>query len=561
MINIINKTECYGCGSCAMSCPVKCISMKTDEEGFDYPEIDSSKCIECGKCDMVCPAKCVDSMSTLNVNSFDIPYTIGGWIKDETIRYDSSSGGVFSLVASFILDNDGIVYGATMDENLIVRHIEVSKKEDLKKLRGSKYVQSNLEDVYPRIQALLEQGRKVLFSGCPCQTAGLISFLGKFYDNLYSMDFICHGVPSPKVFAGYIEYLERLYSDRIIDFKFRLKDKRWHSSGLQMGTGFTTEKGKFVRKHPAFRDPFMNGFLDDIYLRPSCYECRFKKVPKYYSNITLADFWGLNKCCPELNDGMGTSLVLINDYKGKSLFEQLKKDMHYKEVNYYKAIASNKSLLKSAKYNSVRDKFFVNFNTLTFEQVRRRHLTSGLWWIHKVGKISRDIIEQIVIKAFRKIAGIVRIDISDEHIKSILQFLGFAMVGCTNVLVSYSVNICTLFLLRRVAPWINYDYVVANILAFLISVLWSFYWNSKKVFEIDKIKKPVYKLLLKSYISYAFSGIVLNNLLATLWIQVLGISKFISPLINVPITMFVNFFMLKNWAFSSKKKNSSIDKI
>lgn len=225
---------CCGCSACFQICPQKCITMEPDEEGFLYPHFHKENCTNCNLCTTICP---ILRKQDLYKNSNRTPKAIGGWHKNEEIRHNSSSGGAFSLFAIHILNQGGIVYGAALDEKLQTKHIGIESIEELNKLRGSKYVQSNINGVYTEIRKNLQQGRPVLFTGTPCQAAGLNSFLSKDYDNLYIMDFICHGVPSPKVFQDYVKYLSDKYKNIVTDFKFRMKDKPWSPTGMQMGTG------------------------------------------------------------------------------------------------------------------------------------------------------------------------------------------------------------------------------------------------------------------------------------------------------------------------------------
>ncbi|MBQ9625367.1 MAG: Coenzyme F420 hydrogenase/dehydrogenase, beta subunit C-terminal domain, partial [Clostridia bacterium] len=218
---------------------------------------------------------------------------------------------------------------------------------------------------------------------------GLYSFLGKkYYDNLYVIDFICHGVPSPKVFASYINYLEEKYKDSVTSFKFRMTDKKWTPAGTQIGAGtmMKTKKGKVVRFCPGFMDAYMNGFLNDFYLRPSCYECEFKTLPKYYSDITIADFWGVHKIYPELNDGNGTSLLLINSEDGQRLFDEVKEGFHHKNVDLQLSIKKNPSLLKSAKLTATRESFFEDYKTKPFKRVMQKYMNPVVWGWNKIVK-------------------------------------------------------------------------------------------------------------------------------------------------------------------------------
>lgn len=389
MINIgkEEKYNCCGCNACVQVCPTKCISMEVDEEGFKYPQIILDKCSGCNKCEKVCPI-----IKQKNKNSTDNdlkPKAIGGWHKDDEIRKRSSSGGAFTLLSEFALQNKGIVFGAGFDENLEVNHLSVEKVEDLDKLRGSKYVQSDIKDTYLKVKENLEKDRIVLFVGTPCQVAGLSSFLNKDYDKLFKCDFICHGVPSPLVFKRYINSLEERYKDKVVEFKFRNKEKGWRQTGQQMGTAIKFKKGKIKYFMPAYKDFFMNGFLADVYLRPSCHECKFKSIPKDYSDITFADFWGVDAVFSGLNDKKGTSLVLINTNNGEQLFDRVKDNFYYRECDFDKSIKRNLVLLNSAKPSTQRKKFFKDLNIKSFRTLELKYMTAFSWAIQRVMKIIR----------------------------------------------------------------------------------------------------------------------------------------------------------------------------
>lgn len=572
MIQILpdNRQECCGCSACVQVCPQKCISMSEDREGFREPEVDADKCIGCNLCEKVCPVKTASDKNKQKESCAQegekFPKAVGGWHKDENIRFESSSGAAFTLFAEYILKQGGVVCGCALDEDLYAQHICIERIEDLGKLKGSKYVQSDTADTYEEIKGHLMSGRKVLFVGTPCQCAGLYNFLKlmpgngnisadgrEYFENLYICDFICHGVPSPKVFRSYIDYLEEKYHDKAVSFRFRNKDKGWSSTGLQMGTdiGFANIGNK--RLAPAFRDAYMNGFLDDVYLRPSCYSCEFKSLPKYYADFTIADFWGVKKVAPELYDGKGTSLVLLHNEHAAELFDIVKKDFFHREVDFKSAVRKNKSLLRSAAKNPHRDSFFFDYENASFESVKRKYMGAFSWAAHKIMKIAWKCIETLIRIVFTPILKLLRRNWSEEKWEGFFQFIKFAMVGVSNSALSYAINITMLFLLRK--TMFDYDYVIANLTAFTLSVLWSYHWNSRYVFHPDKNEKGWrIKTLAKTYVSYAVTGIVMNNLLATLWIRVLGISKYLSPLLNLPFSVPTNFLMHKLWAYNEKLK-------
>lgn len=346
MIEIKDKSKCSGCHSCMNICPKKCIEMRADEEGFWYPKVDEEKCIECELCEKRCPI--LNDMSTENK-----PQAYACYNKDEEIRKESSSGGIFTLLASYIIDNGGTVYGAAFNKNFEVEHIEVTNKQDLRKLRGSKYVQSKLGSTYSKIREQLNQNKLVYFSGTPCQIDGLLCFLNKKYDNLICQDIICHGVPSPKIWKSYIDEMNAKYHDKPSKIEFRNKKINWDSYGMYI----KYSRKEYFRIHN--EDMFMVAFLKNLSLRPSCYNCSSKTLHRN-SDITLADFWGIKEVCPEMYDGKGTSLVIVNSEKGKVIFEKILYNARYAKVDLDKAIKFNSAAIKSVDIPKKRKKYMKN---------------------------------------------------------------------------------------------------------------------------------------------------------------------------------------------------------
>lgn len=361
MIEINDKRDCSGCTACASICPVKCIEMKSDEEGFVYPVVDKSRCINCGLCEKTCPI--INRKADAKIE----PRAYACINNDLAVRMNSSSGGVFSLLAEYILKNDGVVFGASFDENFVVRHTFVEREEDLNKLRVSKYVQSDMGEMFKKAKEFLDGGRMVLFTGTACQIAGLKSFLKRDYENLFTQDLICHGVPSPLVWKKYVE-LRRLEGNSTIK-SISFRDK--HYSWVFFSMCFKFANNETYRKR-YLGDPMLNIFLLNKCLRPSCHACVFKTITRQ-SDVTLADFWGINSVLPEINDKKGVSLVLIQSEKGQKLFDEIKSGMTYKEVNFKHAIIHNKMYYKSALKNPVRTRFFRDLQNLPFKKVMGRY--------------------------------------------------------------------------------------------------------------------------------------------------------------------------------------------
>lgn len=511
MIKIVDKHECCGCGACEQICPSKCIRLKTDREGFLYPEVDQKACVSCNLCEKVCPVK-IDKNSAGDRK----PLAYAGWHKNDEVRADSSSGGAFTAVAEYIIKEGGIVYGCTLNENMDAIHVGVETIEDLVKLRGSKYVQSRIEHVYLEIKAHLQSGRKVLFVGAPCQAAGLCRFLGKKYEDLYTIDFICHGVPSPGLFHRYIAELEQKHNKKVAAYKFRNKDHGWNSSGMQLGTKIGFPDGTYIRKYPAFMDHYMNAFLDDVCLRPSCYECMFKDAVKDYSDFTIADFWGVNNISKDLNDGKGTSLLLVHNAHASELLEKIKDQFYYKQVDFEQAIRRNRSLTRSAKLNPNRKRFYEELEAKGYQYVERKYMLAFTWAAHKV---------------FNMVSN------------KFGQFIKFAIVGCSNTIISLAVYYLCIFL--------GVNYLLAYTLGFLISVCNAFFWNNKYVF-VNKQETSISKAFVKVFASYGFS-FLLSIVLMSLLVEVCSVSSLIAPILKMAIVIPLNFVLNKIWAFKDRK--------
>lgn len=379
----LRKQECCGCGACAQACPAGCIKMRRDKEGFQYPSVKKQQCIHCNRCLAVCPIKNM-AEGTGSIAGAKAPQAYGGWHTDDAVRLASSSGGAFSLISEYVLAQGGIVFGCALDKRMKAVHISAGSIEELAKLRGSKYVQSDIGSVYIQVRKELEQKRKVLFTGTPCQAAGLYFYLGGHDENLWIVDFICHGVPSPAVFDAYVKNLEREYARRIVSFRFRNKDHGWNPSGLQLGTRIEFAGKAAVRKYPAYKDAFMNGFLGNLYLRPSCYGCKFKTLPKFYADFTIADFWGVNRIYQKLNDGKGTSLVLIHSKHGKELWKHVNWQSGFRAVDFEKAVRYNQSFFHAAVKNYKREDFFRDFYKMGYPYVERKYLSAVEWARSKV---------------------------------------------------------------------------------------------------------------------------------------------------------------------------------
>ena len=345
-ILMIKENECTGCGACFNKCPVQAIQMSENSEGFLFPQIDESACIHCGQCLAVCPAHKIE------YQNFNEPECYAACANDD-IRMDSSSGGIFTLAAQYILEQDGYVCGAAYTDNYEkVEHILVSDKNGLPRLRGSKYAQSDIGQNYREIQTLLQEGKQVLFTGCPCQVAGLYKFLGHKYDNLFTMDLVCHGVPSPKVFRRFVQQREKEHgSIKYLSFR----DK--HAYGWTVSTLINFDNGETYKKYRT-DSSYMKSFLELMSLRKSCGNCPFAHIPRM-GDLTIADFWNIDKYNKEYDDKKGTSMVLINNEHGRHLFGLIRRKMILCEkVPLDFAKKNNAQLYASSKLHPRRKRFF-----------------------------------------------------------------------------------------------------------------------------------------------------------------------------------------------------------
>ncbi len=349
MINIdnTNKKECCGCTACASICPKACINMTEDSEGFLYPVVDLSACVNCGLCEKVCPVK-----QEKPVDDNPVAYVVRH--KDSDVVAQSTSGGAFTAITSAFLENGGTIYGGAFDKDYNVVHTSAKNAFEAKVFKGSKYVQSELGDTFSKIRKQLDNGEKVLFSGTPCQTAGLNSFLGKPRDNLITVDFVCHSIPSPKIWKMYLEAMKKKYNSEPRYINFRSKAFGYHSSSMQLDF----ENGKSYR-HGLSTDMFMKAFFGDIICRPSCYDCHFKTVERY-CDITVFDCWNISRFVPGLkDDDKGYTAVILHNKKAREFFDSAKKYLTVYDADIPTLIKyDGKFAVRSISDNPKRQKYF-----------------------------------------------------------------------------------------------------------------------------------------------------------------------------------------------------------
>lgn len=314
MIRITDKTLCCGCTACVNACPAQCIVMRRDREGFDYPVANPDRCIGCGKCEKVCPV--------LNPRSESAPLAVFA-ARSETDMEGSSSGGMFPMLAGKFLEGGGVVYGAAFMEDMTVGHVDVTDVAGLERLKGAKYVQSDLYAVFEEVRDLLQDGKSVCFAGTPCQIAGLHNYLGGSKDSLITVDLACHGVPAPGLWEKYVGAQEKRFGARLCGVSFRDKSKSWRQYSLR----FDLLKDGVTESHHVHKtdDPYMALFLQDMTLRPSCYSCPARNG-RSGSDLTLADLWNVSEVAPEFDDDRGASLVLVNTDAGRRMFDSLVHD-------------------------------------------------------------------------------------------------------------------------------------------------------------------------------------------------------------------------------------------
>lgn len=357
---------CSSCAACANVCARGAIAMTLDGKGFYRPVVDVEKCVDCGACERACPW-------TKNVanphGSSESPMTLAAYAADENIRSKSSSGGVFSLLAEKVLDAGGVVVGVAQLGKTHFGHVVVENAEDLEKLRGSKYVQADVGTVYRDVRKFLQGGRKVLFSGTPCQVAALYSVLGnRDFENLATVDIVCHGTPSVKVFEKYIRETEIASSASILSSRFRDKRNGWRlysmaHRAIEYSTGDCFQIFKTLRE-----DEFMRVFLQNICLNDSCSDCRYGKVPRI-ADMTLGDYWNIALVHPEMDDDGGTSVVLLNTARGKKLFDEISSRLKLCESKLEYAVAGNPCLVRSSKQHPRRKEFFEALDSKSLDEL------------------------------------------------------------------------------------------------------------------------------------------------------------------------------------------------
>lgn len=360
-MNIVGKNKCTGCKACQDICPTDAISFSVDKEGFWYYKINEKLCINCNKCIITCPE------TNKYQSDMEEPKIYAAWSKDNKRRLNSTSGGLFYSFAKLFLENGGYIVGCQYSKNYkSAYHTIISDKKDLDKLMGSKYFQSDTEGIYKQTKELLENGKKVFFTGAPCQVAALYKFLNKKYSNLLTMDFICLGINSPRAFSCYVEEQEKKHKSKVSYVQLKNKIKGWNSLATYMefenGTRYLADKDK---------DSWIRGYIKEfLYIRPSCYTCQYKGTPRV-SDISVGDFWGI-KNVSKGNIYKGVSAVLLNSEKGKEYFLSIQSIIEYRESTYDDLKKGNPALEETAKISKGRKVFFDYLDKYPFSKAIRK---------------------------------------------------------------------------------------------------------------------------------------------------------------------------------------------
>lgn len=359
MIKIIDKSKCCGCSACANICPVQCIKMDFDSKGFYYPTIDENACIKCNKCDKVCPFQILPKDKPDHSSKCYSAYS-----KDTENLHTASSGGIFWELANLTLSQNGVVYGAVSNDGFHVQHMRGETTSDCLPMRKSKYQQSIMDNNYQFAKKDLENGRYVLFSGTPCQIAGLYGYLGKDYEKLVTVDLVCHGIPSKKILELFKEKTEIEKGSQLISWIWRDKSYGWEKKFSKL-MFLDSEKDFLI---PSSQNPYMKGFAQCLYLRPSCYTCPFARLPRV-SDITLGDFFGYDRSLD--NRDKGLSMVVATTRKGQNAVQAILKSLEYDEVSEQYCNSRSHQLGHPPRDNKNRKFVYDNMESMSFEQIEQ----------------------------------------------------------------------------------------------------------------------------------------------------------------------------------------------
>ena len=368
MVDLIKKSDCTGCKMCEDICPCGAITFRNEKDGFWYPVVDSEKCTRCGLCLSKCPVQ-----RTYTSKNKGKPEVYSAWIRDDRTRINSTSGGIYYALAQQTIKEGGYIVGGVYSEDYkSAYHIVGNSMEDLKRIMRSKYFQSDTSGIFKLVKQLLDDKKKVLFCGTPCQAAALTNYLPKEYDDLTICDFICRGINSPKAFRAYIESLEHKYKSKVSLVHLKNKNHGWRA----LGTYMEFQNGQTYFRNKA-NDPWVNGYISgNLYMRKCCSHCKFKKIPRV-SDISLGDFWGIKGSKEDMKKGI--SLVMINSEKGMTLFNSVNSQIHKERNTLEKAIEGNRCIIESAPMGKQRYEFFECVDKEHFESLVWRLLGQSKW--------------------------------------------------------------------------------------------------------------------------------------------------------------------------------------
>lgn len=385
MVELASKYECTGCGACADTCCRNAITFVDNIEGFAYPVINDSSCVDCGLCSRVCPV-----LKSKRRNGSYSPRLYAAYAKSDSIRAESTSGGIFSLMAQEFYDIQGNVGGAVYNSDFSVSQI-VGKQNRLYELRRSKYAQSNAVGIYKEIKSLLERQEHVLFCGAPCQISALHSYLGKEYNNLISVDFICNGVASPLLLKRYIADLEDKYKAKVTSVQMKDKTYGWHRFSMRI---MFADGREYCQDR--YHDAFFRGYLQtNMFLRNSCYNCPFKGIP-HDADLTIGDFWKIEHLDENMDQDKGTSLVIVNSENGQSLFNQIQDKVIWKEFSVQDLLKVNPAVLKnhSEVETETRRNFYMDARTMPFSELIEKYIAHGACKASSVKRIIKHILPE-----------------------------------------------------------------------------------------------------------------------------------------------------------------------
>lgn len=383
MINIEDKRLCTGCGACVSACFKGAIRLEEDEEGFLYPVVNEKECVHCGKCDSVCHMNKSVQLHNKNQEEYYAAYA-----KQESILKSVSSGGAAWVLTEYFIRNGGVVYGAVQKDIDVIQHERAETIATAEGFKKSKYLQSLIGECYKNAKDDLLNNKTVLFTGTPCQIAGLYGYLGKDYNNLFTIDIVCHGVPSVLAFRNYKEEMEKKYKSKMKKIIFRDKTYGWNNNQYCI----QYENGLIIRESSGVH-LFHGAYLQGLFYRPSCGECKYAALPRI-ADFTLADFWKYQGKLKESNNNCGISLILCNTEKASKLIPELSKSLNIERVTEKMAIDSCRHLTKCPVENSNREKFFKCMKKSGYTVAAKKYIPKRMLVLSAVRKLRSRLYEK-----------------------------------------------------------------------------------------------------------------------------------------------------------------------